>query len=104
VRLRDGRRVTLVSSVALVGDSAGDLLALEYVSALRDPTPQDMWQEASSLVDAVGARAPYASCRLAIVTVRGGRARAGDTSSPERTFAFRRVDAGSGWVPAENLD
>lgn len=104
MRLRDGHRVTLVSSVALVGDSAGDLLALEYVSFLRAPTPQELRQEASSLVDTVGARASYAGCRLAVVTVRGGRAREGDTSSPEPTFTFRRVDAGSGWVPAENPD
>ena len=42
VRLRNGRRIKLLSSVALLDGSDGDLLALEYVSELRDPTPGEV--------------------------------------------------------------
>lgn len=96
VRLRDGRRVRLLSSVALLGDSASDLLALEYVSLTPDPQPDDLGDEARSLVETVGARPEYASCRSAVVTVRR---RASADRGP--TFAFRRGDRGSDWHPAD---
>jgi hypothetical protein len=89
VRLRNGRRVTLLSSVALLSDSA-DLLALEYSSALPDPAPEELRLEARSLVQTVGARAQYAACRDAIVTVR------------DLTFSFHRGDSGNDWYPIES--
>lgn len=95
IRLRDGRRVRLLSSVALLGGSASDLLALEYVS--RSPDPADeLGNEARSLVEAVGARAEYGSCRNAVVTVRR-------RASPDSgvTFSFRRGDTGSDWHPTD---
>ena len=42
VRLRNGRKVRLVSSVALLNGSPGDLLALEYLSALPAPAPEEV--------------------------------------------------------------
>ena len=84
VRLRNGRRIKLLSSVALLDGSDGDLLALEYVSELRDPTLDALRFEARNLV-----RAEYATCRSALVSV--GRV----------TFTFLRGDSGPNWYPAE---
>ncbi|HTG49853.1 MAG TPA: hypothetical protein VL915_05125 [Gemmatimonadales bacterium] len=89
VRLRNGRRIKLLSSVALLDGSDGNLLALEYVSELRDPTPDALRFEARNLVQTVAARAEYATCRSALVSV--GRV----------TFTFLRGDSGSNWYPAE---
>ena len=69
VRLRNGRRIKLLSSVALLDGSDGNLLALEYVSELRDPTPDALRFEARNLVQTVAARAEYATCRSALVSV-----------------------------------
>jgi hypothetical protein len=91
VRLRNGRRVKLLSSVALLDRSDGDLLALEYASELPDPTPEELRLEAGSLLQAVGARAEYSTCRAALVSVH------------RATFTFLRGDAGPGWYPAEGL-
>jgi hypothetical protein len=101
IRLRDGRRVRLLSSVALLDGTASDLLSLEYLSASPDPPPDELRLEARSLVQTVGARAEYATCRSAIVTVR--HAGTLDPATPELTFAFRRGDAGSEWYPADGL-
>jgi hypothetical protein len=103
IRLRDGGRVKLLSSVALLDGSEGDLLALEYSSELPDPAPDELRHEARSLVRTVGARAQYATCRSALVSVsvhRHGRRRT-DTVSQETTFAFVRGDSGSDWYPAD---
>jgi hypothetical protein len=89
VRLRNGRQIKLLSSVALLEGSDGDLLALEYVSELRDPTPDALRLEARSLVQTVAARAQYATCRSALVTV--GRV----------TLTFLRGESGSDWYPAD---
>ena len=103
VRLRNGRRVTLLSSVALLDGSDGALLALEYFSELADPGPEDLRLEARSLLQAVGARAEYAACRSALVSVR----RPGDAparrASQEVTFTFLRGDSASDWYPADGL-
>jgi hypothetical protein len=88
VRLRNGRRIKLLSSVALLDGSEGDLLALEYVSELLDPTPDALRLEARNLVQTVAARAEHATCRSALVTV--GRV----------TFTFLRGESGSDWYPA----
>lgn len=96
IRLRDGRRVRLLSSVALVGRSASDLLALEYVSPTPDPPPDQLGDEARSLVETVAARSEYASCRSAVVTVRSRRPADGGL-----TFSFRRGETGSVWLPAD---
>lgn len=103
VRLRDGRRVRLQSSVALLGGSANDLLALEYVTALPDPAPEELRLEARSLVQTIGSRAEYQGCRSAVVSAlpRGER-RA--RSSQENTFTFRRSDPGPDWYPTEGLE
>jgi len=103
IRLRDGGRVKLLSSVALLDGSEGDLLALEYSSELSDPAPDELRHEARSLVRTVGARAQYGTCRSALVSVslrRYGRRRA-DPVSQETTFAFVRSDSGSDWYPAD---
>lgn len=102
IRLRHGQRVELLSSVALLDGSEGDLLALEYSSELRDPGPEDLWLEARSLVQRVGARAEYATCRSALVSVRPRGQRRPDRSQ-NVTFTFQRGDSGSDWYPADGL-
>ena len=69
VRLRNGKQVKLLSSVALLDGSDGSLLALEYVSELRDPAPEELRLEARNLLQTVAARAEYATCRSALVSV-----------------------------------
>ena len=103
IRLRNGGRVKLLSSVALLDGSEGDLLALEYSSELPDPAPDELRHEARSLVRTVGARAQYATCRSALVSVSLGRhgRRRTDPVSQETTFAFVRSDSGSDWYPAD---
>ena len=103
IRLRGGGRVKLLSSVALIDGSEGGLLALEYASELIDPAPDKLRQEAHNLVQTVGARAEYATCRSALVSVSVGRTgeRATDIASQECTFAFDRGDSRSDWIPAE---
>jgi hypothetical protein len=104
VRLRDGRRVRLLSSVALLGESPSDLLALEYSSSAPDPDPAVLRLEARSLVQTVAARAEYARCRTALVTVR--RRAEGQEAHPDQelVFTFRRGDAGPDWSPTEGLE
>ena len=103
VRLRDGRRVRLQSSVALLGGSASDLLALEYVTALPDPAPEELRLEARSLVQTIGSRAEYGGCRSAVVTARRrGERRA--RSARQLTFTFRRSEPGPDWYPTEGLE
>ena len=75
--------------MALLDGSDGNLLALEYVSELRDPTPDALRLEARNLVQTVAARAEYATCRSALVSVG------------QVTFTFLRGDSGSDWYPAE---
>lgn len=104
VRLRDGRRVRLVSSVALLSGSPSDLLALEYVSGVRDPAPEDLRLEAQSLVQTLGARAEYAGCRTAVVTARRRGERRDHPASDELIFTFRRGESGSEWGPTEELE
>ena|SRR5688572_8179046 len=101
VRLRNGRRVKLLSSVALIDGSGGNLLALEYCSDLPDPAPEELRLEARSLVQTVGARAEYATCRSALVSVRRGGERRGRRTSQEIGFTFQREDPGSDWYPAD---
>jgi hypothetical protein len=103
VRLREGGRVKLLSSVALLDGSDGDLLALEYSSELHDPAPDQLRQEAHSLLRTVGARAQYATCRSALVSVwvrRQGERRT-DPVAPEASFTGVRGAAGSDWYPAD---
>jgi hypothetical protein len=104
VRLRDGRKVKLVSSVALLGGSASNLLALEYLSALPDPAPEELRLEARSLVQTVGGRSEYEGCRSAVVTVRRRDKRSVDPASGGLTFTFRRGDTGSDWYFTEGLE
>jgi hypothetical protein len=102
IRLRGGGRVRLLSAVALLDGSEGDLLALEYSSELTDPAQDKLLHEARSLVRTVDARAEYATCRSALVSVwvRRGERRA-DPVSQESTFTFVRSDPGSDWHPAD---
>jgi hypothetical protein len=102
VRLRGGGRVRLLSAVALLDGSEGDLLALEYSSELTDPAQDKLLHEARSLVRTVGARAEYATCRSALVSVWVRRGERGaDPVSQESTFTFVRGDPGSDWHPAD---
>ena len=52
VRLRGGGTVKLLSSVALLNGSDGDLLALEYLSELPEPAADNLRTEARSLLQA----------------------------------------------------
>ena len=103
VRLRNGRRIELLSSVALLDGSDGNLLALEYFSELADPAPDELRLEARSLVQTVAARAEYAACRSALVSVRRPGERRAERISQEVTFTFQRSDSGSEWYPADGL-
>ena len=104
VRLRDGRKVRLVSSVALLNGSSSDLLALEYLSALPDPALEELRLEARSLVQTVGGRSEYGGCRSAVVTARRRHQPPVDPASRELIFSFRRNDSGSDWYPTEGLE
>ena len=104
IRLRDGRRVKLISSVALLDGSPGDLLALEYSSPLPERPPEEVQREALSLVETVGARAQYATCRAAVVAVRRQGRRNDESGDAELTFTFRRGDSSTGWYPTEGLE
>jgi hypothetical protein len=103
VRLRNGRRIKLVSSVALLDGSEGSLLALEYLSELPDPDADELRVEARSLLQTVGARAEYATCRSALVSVRRQEGHAGPESR-QLTFTFLRGDSGADWVPADGVE
>jgi hypothetical protein len=101
VRLRNGRRIKLLSSVALLDGSDENLLALEYSSELPDATPEDLRLEARSLVQTVGARAEYATCHTALVSVRRPGERRAHRISQEVSFTFQRGESGSDWFPAD---
>ena len=101
VRLRNGRQIELLSSVALLDGSDGHLLALEYVSELTDPGPEDLRLEARNLVQTVGARAEYATCRSALVSVRRPGEGEPERISQEVTFNFHREGSRSDWYPAD---
>ena len=101
VRLRSGGTVKLLSSVALLDGSDGDLLALEYLTALPDPAPGELRIEARNLLQDVGSRWEYATCRSALVSVhRRGKGRTGP-SSQEVTLTFLRQGAKADWYPAD---
>jgi hypothetical protein len=103
VRLRNGRRIKLVSSVALLDGSDGSLLALEYLSELPDADEEELRVEARSLIQTVGGRAEYATCCSALVSVRRhGEGRAG-SESRDLTFTFFRGDSGSEWMPVDRV-
>jgi hypothetical protein len=97
VRLRNGRTVELLSSVALLHGSDNDLLALEYISELPDPASDDLRTEAHGLLQAIGSRVEYASCRSALVSVRRRGDHRADRDSQEVTFTFHRPDASLDW-------
>jgi hypothetical protein len=103
IRLRDGGQVRLLGAVALLDGSESGLLALEYVSELTDPAPDQLQHEARGLVRTVGARAEYATCRSALVSVSVRRPgeRHADPVSQESTFTFVRGDSSSDWYPAD---
>lgn len=103
VRLPDGRRLRLLSSVALKG-SACDLLALEYVSTLSSSAAAALRAEARGLLQAVADRPEYAACTTAMVTARGPGARQVGPAPRDRVFTFRRAGAGAEWSSAEGLD
>ncbi len=94
VRLRDGRRVRLRSSVALLSGSSSDLLALEYITAIAGAPPEELRLEARGLVQIVGSRAEFAACRSAVVTA----------VPVHLTFSFRRADAGTDWYPTTGAE
>jgi hypothetical protein len=104
VRLPDGRRLRLLSSVALLKGSACDLLALEYVSTLSSSDAVALRAEARGLLRAVADRPEYAVCTSAMVTARAPGARQVGPAPRDRVFAFRRAGAGAEWSPAEGLD
>jgi hypothetical protein len=104
IRLRDGRRVKLISSVALLDGSPGDLLALEYSSPLPEGAPEEAQREAQSLVELIGARAQYSTCRSAVVAVRREGRSPGDPAPAELTFTFRRGESEFAWHPTDGLE
>jgi hypothetical protein len=104
IRLRDGRRVKLISSVALLDGSPGDLLAVEYSSPLPVGAPEEVQREAQSLVEMIGARAQYATCRAAVVAVRRQGGSSSHPATAELTFTFRRDGSKSGWYPTDGLE
>ncbi|HWB40426.1 MAG TPA: hypothetical protein VG500_04160 [Gemmatimonadales bacterium] len=104
VRLRDGRRVKLLSSVALVNGDPSDLLALEYRSRVPESDTEAMTREARSLLEAVARRAEYAGCRSALVTVRPKGRGKESAGIREQVFAFRRGQAGAEWQPTAALE
>ena len=85
VRLDDGRRLRLLSAVAVLNGSASDLMALEFVPTVRSSDSEAVRHEARSVLQAVGRRAEYAGCRTAVLT------------AGERVFTFRRGDTGTDW-------
>ena len=103
IRLRNGRRIKLLSSVALIDRSHGDLLALEYHSELSNPLAEELQLEARSLVQTVGARAEYATCRSALVSVRPRGGRRIEQALQDITFTFLRSDSESEWYPASGV-
>lgn len=81
VRLDDGRRVRLLSAMALVNRSAHDLLALEYVPTVRSSDLEALSHEARTVLRLVASRPEYAGCRTAVVT------------AGERVLTFHRFPA-----------
>jgi hypothetical protein len=101
VRLRSGGTVKLLSSVALLDGSDDDLLAVAYLSELPDPSPDDLRVEARGLLQAIGSRAEYATCRSALASVRRRGERRTERNPEEVTFTFLRRDAGPDWYAAD---
>jgi hypothetical protein len=95
--LSDGRRVKLLSSVAILNDASCRALTFEYLSGLVRPSAEDIRDEALSFLQTAADRPEYRRCRDASVTVR---LIGEDPTSPPpagRTLAFRRDDADSEW-------
>ncbi|MGH7579308.1 MAG: hypothetical protein ACREM9_03995 [Gemmatimonadales bacterium] len=101
IRLPDGRRVRLLSSVAILNASSCRLLTFEYLSGLADPDPDDVRDEALIFLRTVTARPEYARCLDATVTVRLPGEDHAAPAPANRILAFGREDAGSAWYPVE---
>jgi hypothetical protein len=104
VRLPDGRRVKLLSSVAILNPSACRLLTFEYLSGLVGPKQEDVRDEALSFLQTVADKPEYARCLEATVTVR---LIGEDLKAPApagRTLSFQRDDTGATWSHVERVE
>jgi hypothetical protein len=104
ITLPDGRRVKLLSSVAILNTSACRLLTFEYRSGLIAPGPDDVREEALSFLETVAARPEYARCREATVTVR---LMGEDLAAPApagRVVSFQRADTDAAWTPLQRVE
>ena len=101
IELSDGRRVKLVSSVAILNPPSYRLLTFEYLSGLVSPTPADIRDEAQDFLQTVAVKREYAKCRDATVTVRLlGKDHAAPVPA-SRILTFQRDAADSPWLPAK---
>jgi hypothetical protein len=97
IKLPGGRRVRLLSAVAVRDRANSGVLALEYVSGLTEATPDELETEAVELLDAVSERPEYALCAEAIVVVRMPEEDP-ELPAPEgRELGFRRFGPTSQW-------
>jgi hypothetical protein len=100
IRLPDGRKLELVSAIALRSEPAWDLLALEYISTEPAADPASRRREAHGILLAVAARPEFAQCREATVTAHLAGADRGAVAGGTHVFGFHRPHAGAAWEPA----
>ena len=100
IGLPDGRKLELVSAIALRSEPSWDLLALEYISAEPAADPASRRREAHGVLLAIAARPEFARCREATVTAHLAGADRGAVTRRTHVFGFHRPDAGAAWEPA----
>jgi hypothetical protein len=104
VTLPDGRRVKLLSSVAILNASACRLLTFEYRSGLIAPSHEDVGDEALIFLQTVAARAEYARCLEATVTVRLIGEHPSTPAPAGRVLSFRRAATDAAWTPLDHVE
>lgn len=104
IRLPDGRRLHLLSSVALLNGPTYHLLALEYVSALATPDLKLLEGEALALLQTVVAKPEHALCMAATVTAHLSEDHGEMPVLQPHVFSFRRQQAGADWQSVPKLE
>lgn len=104
ITLSDGRRVKLLSSVAILNPSSCRFLTFEYLSGLAAPQPDDLRDEALIFLRTVAARPEYARCLDATVTVRLAGEDHTAPAPADRILGFCRENADSAWHPVERSE
>jgi len=104
ITLPDGRRVKLLSSVAILNASSCRFLTFEYLSGLAAPQPDDVRDEALLFLNTVAAKPEYTRCLDATVTVRLPGENHTAPAPPSRILGFCREDARSAWYPVERAE